>query len=74
MSNIKIRCVNDLNVPLNEAFHEGRIVLVGKNLYFRSVSPSNIYNDLMGPKFKQAYTEDTHVANSYSEMLLGLLT
>lgn len=32
MSNIKIRCVNDLNVPLNEAFHEGRIVLVGKNL------------------------------------------
>ena len=38
------------------------------------MSPSNIYNDLMGPKFKQAYTEDTRVANSYSEMLLGLLT
>lgn len=32
MANIKLACTSDLEVPINEAFHEGRVVLVGKNL------------------------------------------
>lgn len=53
MNTIKIRCVNDLSVPLNEAFHEGRVVLVGRKLRKRimhQTSSGAIYVKWRGAK------------------------